>query len=237
MWNDDFHHSAIAALTGRREAYYTDYQASPQEFISAAKYRYLYQGQRYKWQKKRRSTPATGGPPSHQNFVTFLQNHDQVANTARGARPNTLSNPALYRAMTALLILSPGTPMLFQGTGSSALHAIPVLCDHDQELCANVRKGRAQFLAQFRSLAQPELQETLPDPGDHASAFQNSKLDPDERRTTTLLTIFIRNCCACDAGIPCFRTSGAAESMARYFRIMRSSCATSAPSTETASSS
>src|SRR6266545_4341637 len=47
IWNDDFHHSAVVALTGRREAYYTDYLGSPQEFISAAKYGYLFQGQDY----------------------------------------------------------------------------------------------------------------------------------------------------------------------------------------------
>ena len=28
LWNDDFHHSAIVALTGRNEAYYTDYWVS-----------------------------------------------------------------------------------------------------------------------------------------------------------------------------------------------------------------
>src|SRR5439155_24998912 len=41
VWNDDFHHSAVVALTGKREAYYTDYHASPHEFISAATYCYL----------------------------------------------------------------------------------------------------------------------------------------------------------------------------------------------------
>ena len=51
LWNDDFHHTAIVALTGRSEAYYTDYHGSPQEFVSAAKWGYLYQGQRYKWQR------------------------------------------------------------------------------------------------------------------------------------------------------------------------------------------
>ena len=45
MWNDDFHHSAVVALTGRKEAYYDDYRGTPQEFISAAKYGFLYQGQ------------------------------------------------------------------------------------------------------------------------------------------------------------------------------------------------
>jgi hypothetical protein len=34
LWNDDFHHSAMVALTGQNEAYYTDYLGKPQEFIS-----------------------------------------------------------------------------------------------------------------------------------------------------------------------------------------------------------
>jgi maltooligosyltrehalose trehalohydrolase len=54
LWNDDFHHSMVVALTGRYEAYYTDYRGTPQECISAYKYGYLYQGQEYSWQKKRR---------------------------------------------------------------------------------------------------------------------------------------------------------------------------------------
>ena len=58
LWNDDFHHSAMVALTGHNEAYYTDYLGQPQEFISAVKYGYLYQGQWYKWQKKRRGSPG-----------------------------------------------------------------------------------------------------------------------------------------------------------------------------------
>src|SRR5215831_15224727 len=38
MWNDDFHHSAVVTLTGRKEAYFDDYLGVPQEFISAAKF-------------------------------------------------------------------------------------------------------------------------------------------------------------------------------------------------------
>ena len=63
LWNDDLHHSAMVALTGKREAYYTDYRGSPQELISAVKWGYLYQGQRYKWQRSRRGTPALDLPP------------------------------------------------------------------------------------------------------------------------------------------------------------------------------
>ena len=44
-WNDDFHHTAMVVLTGHNEAYYSDYQGTPREFISALKWGYLYQGQ------------------------------------------------------------------------------------------------------------------------------------------------------------------------------------------------
>ena len=125
LWNDDFHHSAMVALTGRNEAYYTDYLGTPQEFVSAVKYGYLYQGQWYSWQEKRRGTPALDLPPAA--FVTFIQNHDQVANSGRGLRAHQLTSPGRYRAMTALLLLAPGTPMLFQGQEFAASTPVPVL--------------------------------------------------------------------------------------------------------------
>src|SRR6202020_688980 len=67
LWNDDYQHTAKVALTGRREAYYTDYAGKPQELISAVKYGYLYQGQRYRWQAKRRGAP--GGDIEPWQFV------------------------------------------------------------------------------------------------------------------------------------------------------------------------
>jgi maltooligosyltrehalose trehalohydrolase len=62
IWNDDFHHSAIVALTGRAEAYYSDYLGDAQEFLSAAKWGFLYQGQYYAWQRKDRGTWAGCSP-------------------------------------------------------------------------------------------------------------------------------------------------------------------------------
>src|SRR5579862_4024545 len=60
IWNDDWHHSAMVALSGHAEAYYSDFKGSPQEFISAAKWGFLYQGQRSRWQKKTRGSAAFG---------------------------------------------------------------------------------------------------------------------------------------------------------------------------------
>src|SRR5262245_33282687 len=58
LWNDDFHHSAMVALTGRREAYYTDYYGTAQEFVSAVRHGFLYQGQWYSWQMQPRGSDA-----------------------------------------------------------------------------------------------------------------------------------------------------------------------------------
>ena len=178
LWNDDFHHSAMVALTGRNEAYYSDYLGAPQEFISAAKWGYLYQGQHYKWQQKRRGTPAFDLEPAR--FVTFIQNHDQIANSGRGQRCWELTSPGRFKALTALLLLGPGTPMLFQGQEFSASTPFFYFADHNPELAKLVCKGRAEFLSQFRSLAVREVQGCLPDPDDPAT-FARCKLDFAER--------------------------------------------------------
>lgn len=178
FWNDDFHHSAMVAMTGRNEAYYTDYLGKPQEFISMVKYGYLYQGQRYKWQKQRRGTPGLGLPPA--KFVTYIQNHDQIANAGRGERVQFLTSPGRLRAMTALMLLAPGTPMLFQGQEFAASSPFYYFADHPPELARLVREGRAKSLAQFRSLATSEMAPYLADPASPAT-FERCKLDFSER--------------------------------------------------------
>lgn len=177
LWNDDLHHSAMVALTGRSEAYYTDYRGSPQEFISAAKYGYLYQGQWYKWQEQRRGTPSLGVDPSA--FVTFIENHDQVANSAYGARVHMVTSPGRYRAVTAYMLLAPGTPMLFQGQEFASSKPFYYFADQ-KDLRELVRSGRREFLYQWRSIATKQLDTYMVDPCAE-STFEASKLDGSER--------------------------------------------------------
>jgi maltooligosyltrehalose trehalohydrolase len=178
LWNDDFHHTAVATLTGRREAYYHDYTGSPQELISCAKYGFLYQGQYYPWQKGPRGTSAIG-LPKHA-FVTFLENHDQVANSAFGRRLNQVSCPGRLRALTALLLLGPGQPMLFQGQEYWSSRPFAYFADHKEELRQPITDGRREFLRQFENIADPEVERRLPAPLDEAT-FIRTKLDPVER--------------------------------------------------------
>lgn len=179
LWNDDFHHSAMVALTGRNEAYYTDYLGSPQELVSAAKGHFLYQGQYYSWQRKRRGSATYG--LSALAFVNYLQNHDQVANSARGQRIHELTTAGRLRAMTAFLLLIPGTPMLFQGQEFGACCPFRYFADHEADLARVVREGRANFLQQFRSIKSPDIQERQADPADPAT-FAQCKLDHRERQ-------------------------------------------------------
>ena len=178
VWNDDFHHSAMVALTGRSEAYYSDTRGEPQEFISAAKYGFLFQGQHYRWQRKTRGTPARDLAPA--TFVNCLQNHDQVANSARGLRGHQLGSPGRWRALTAVLLLSPGTPMLLQGQEFAASAPFLFFADFDRELAEAVRRGRREFLTQFPSVRDLAARGTLDDPGLDAT-FMRCKLDFRER--------------------------------------------------------
>lgn len=178
LWNDDFHHSAMVALTGRAEAYYTDYRGTAQEFVAAARWGYLYQGQRYVWQKKRRGHPALDLPPHA--FVSFMQNHDQIANSATGQRCHQLASPAAYRAMAAVMLLGPATPMFFQGQEFGSSSRFLYFADHKPELAKLVEEGRRNFLIQFNSIKDPATQEALPAP--HArETFEACKLDFSER--------------------------------------------------------
>jgi maltooligosyltrehalose trehalohydrolase len=181
-WNDDFHHSARVAMTGHSEYYYGDYQGTPQELISAIKWGYLYQGQWNLRQSRRRGAPAFDlqGP----QFVIFLQNHDQVGNSPQGKRLHELTSPGRHRAVTAVTLLAPGTPLLFQGQEYSASTPFLYFADHEAELSALVRKGREADMRQFLRLAGGDAAEYLENPCD-VRTYEKSKLKLERRDRTS----------------------------------------------------
>jgi maltooligosyltrehalose trehalohydrolase len=179
MWNDDFHHSAVVGLTGRNEAYFGDYRGTPQEFISSAKHGFLYQGQSLSWQKALRGTLAFDVAP--EVFVCFIENHDQIANTGPGQRLHFQTSPGRYRAMTALLLLGPWTPLLFQGQEFAASNPFIFFADVGDASVRNAtRRGRAKWLTPFLSLSEDEALKSLPAPDD-PQVFGQCKLDFFER--------------------------------------------------------
>jgi maltooligosyltrehalose trehalohydrolase len=180
LWNDDFHHCAMVALSGHAEAYYSDYQGSPQELISTAKWGFIYQGQRSRWQKNPRGTSSFDLPPDC--FINYLQNHDQVANSLSGLRVQQFASAGCLRAMTALLLLAPATPMLFQGQEFGASTPFFYFADHQPELSRLVAQGRRTFLSQFPSIALQQSCALLAPP-EAEETFLRSKLNLGERLT------------------------------------------------------
>src|SRR6058998_16344 len=179
LWNDDFHHSAVVALTNRDKAYFADYLGTPQEFISAAKYGFLYQGQALSWRKALRGSSTFGISP--EAFVCFIENHDQIANTGPGERVRLQTSPARYRAMTALLLLGPWTPLLFQGEEFGASSPFMFFANiGDASVRDAIRKGRAEWLAPFLSVTEEEARRRLPAP-DYPGVFARCKLNFSER--------------------------------------------------------
>lgn len=164
IYNEDFHHSARMHLVGTHEAYLTDYRGVASEWLACAKWGVLYQGQHYSWQKQSRGSAGLHLPGlSH---VNFLENHDQVANTDRGRRLVELARPSDLRAMTALLFLLPGQPMLFQGQEFGSRAPFLYFADHADPLCHDVAKGRRSFLEQFARLQDDAVFVHHPQPHD-----------------------------------------------------------------------
>ena len=172
--NDDFHHAARVALTGHNDFYYRDYQGTSSELLASAKYGFLYQGQRSDMRDQAYGTPSLDLKPW--NFIHFLENHDQVANSARGLRMDKLGSPGNIRAITALWLLSPQTPCLFHGQEFGASTRFLYFAGFDGETAAAVAEGRAQNLRQFAGVSDPAMLARLADPA-ALDTFADSKLD------------------------------------------------------------
>ena len=151
LWNEDFHHTAYVALTGRREAYLNDYCGLAPELAAATRWGPLYQGQYYSWQSQTRGKASLDLGP--QRYITFLENHDQAANLAEGLRLPDQCSARRYRALAALWLLGPGTPAFFQGQEAGARRRFRYFADHAPDLARKVRLGRAEFMRQFRNVA------------------------------------------------------------------------------------
>jgi maltooligosyltrehalose trehalohydrolase len=112
--------------------------------------------------------------------VHYLQNHDQIANSGFGRRIHQHAKPADLRAMTALLLLAPQTPMLFQGQEFAASAPFLFFADHAPDLAARVEIGRIEFLSQFPNLQSP-LSLAYLEKAESEKTFARCKLDHEER--------------------------------------------------------
>jgi maltooligosyltrehalose trehalohydrolase len=178
VWADDFHHAMRRLLAGDRDGYYAAYEGTAEELARTVALGWLYQGERYAPTGEARGTPAADIPPPC--FVHCIQNHDQVGNRAMGERLHHQVEPAAYRAASALLLLSPYTPLLWMGQEWSATTPFLYFTDHPEELGRLVTRGRREEFRHFAEFADPALRAQIPDP-QAESTFHRSLLDWSER--------------------------------------------------------
>jgi maltooligosyltrehalose trehalohydrolase len=145
QWNDDFHHALHAALTGERLGYYADFGDLGQLARSMAE-GFVYQGQYSHYRSRRHGASSMGIEP--ERFVLFAQNHDHVGNRPRGDRLGSIVGPDALRLAAAVVLQSPGVPLLFMGEEYGESAPFPYFVDHaDPELGEAVRRGRTEEMA------------------------------------------------------------------------------------------
>ena len=175
QWADDVHHGVHAWITGERDGYYGDFGSA--EALAAVLERvFLHAGTWSSFRGRTWGAPVDADSAEYDahSFVTFLQDHDQVGNRAAGDRIHHGIDPGRHAAAIALILLGPGTPMLFQGEEWAASTPFTYFTAHDEELGALVSAGRVE---EFAAMGWGDQ---VPDP-QLRSTFESSILRWEER--------------------------------------------------------
>lgn len=168
QWHDDFHHALYALLTGEREGFLMDFGALA-DLVKSIGEGFVFDG-RYSRYRRRRYGNSSHDRPGEQ-FVGFIQNHDQVANTSRGRRLASLVSKEQQRLAAVLTLCSPFLPLLFMGDeyGETAPFFFFTSFE-DAHLATAVREGRKKELGPHyveSDFADPQAEST----------FERSRLD------------------------------------------------------------
>ncbi len=153
QWNDDMHHALHTAATLENHAYYKDYADDTGKLGRALAEGFAFQGEAMESIGCERGEPSAFLPPTA--FVSFMQNHDQIGNRAFGDRIEAIAPKEAVRAIAAVYLLLPQTPMLFMGEEWGTKRPFPFFCDFPGELGELVRKGRREEFAGFPDFQAP----------------------------------------------------------------------------------
>ncbi|HLG99589.1 MAG TPA: malto-oligosyltrehalose trehalohydrolase [Bryobacteraceae bacterium] len=147
QWHDEFHHSVISVLTGGSRGYLAGF-GRLSHIQKAITHGFVYDGI-YSSYRKRRFGNSSKDQPG-ERFVAFVQNHDQIANTAQGFRLSELVTIEEAKMAALLLIGSPYLPLLFMGEEFAETAPFLYFTSHgDRALARAVSEGRRQEFAEF----------------------------------------------------------------------------------------
>ena len=110
QWVDEFHHAVHTVLTGEKSGYYEDF--SGLDLVAKSlQWSYVYTGEYSPHRKKRFGVEPRN--TSYDQFIAFIQNHDQVGNRLAGDRLSATLSKEQLKLAAATLLLSPHVPLLF----------------------------------------------------------------------------------------------------------------------------
>ena len=171
QWSDDFHHAlfTLMHMEPNGAGYYSDF-GSFEKLVKSLTKVFVFDGGYSRYRNRHHGRPVEGLSTHH--FVSFIQNHDQIGNRARGERIEHLVGMNRAKIAAGLLFTAPFIPMIFQGEEYAASTPFLYFADHEDERMARlVSEGRKREFAAFGfngdDIADPENQET----------FLRSKLD------------------------------------------------------------
>jgi maltooligosyltrehalose trehalohydrolase len=177
QWSDDFHHSLHSVLTGTRRGYFADF-GRVEDLAKAISEGFVYDGRRSEFRKRRHGTSSVERPG--EQFVAFIQNHDQIANGYWGDRLAALASPAQQRVAAALFLTAPNLPLFFMGQEWGETAPFLYFTSHtDEELARGVREGRKEEYASFleaEEIGSSSMEEGFADP-QAIETFERSRLN------------------------------------------------------------
>ncbi|MFP4508589.1 MAG: malto-oligosyltrehalose trehalohydrolase [Spirochaetaceae bacterium] len=179
-WLDDLHHALHARVTGERGSYYADFGDSA--MVEAALSQGYALSRKYSkyWQRTFGNSAEDCAP---QQFVGYIQNHDQIGNRADGARITRLVHFEVQKMLASVLLLGPFVPMLFMGEEYGETAPFEYFVSHsDPDLIAAVRAGRQSECVEGSNGRTP------PDP-QAPSTYAESRLQPDHANTREQQTL------------------------------------------------
>jgi maltooligosyltrehalose trehalohydrolase len=179
VWADDFHHVVRRAVAGDSHGYYSDYAGTTRELADTLSQGWLYTGQFSRHMQKARGTDPSD--VEMRRCVICVQNHDQVGNRATGDRLHHEVDPAVWRAVVALLLTAPMTPLLFMGQEWAASTPFLFFTDFEPSLGRLVSEGRRREFRGHPGFSTVDRMEAIPDP-QADSTFDASRLDWSERQ-------------------------------------------------------
>lgn len=174
QWADDVHHALHSYLTGESFGYYVDF-GSADTLAHALTRVFVHDGGLSTFRGVNWGAPVDDDV-DRRRFVVFTQNHDQVGNRATGDRPEATLPAGVVAAGSALLLLSPFTPMLFMGQEWAASTPFQYFSDHGEDIGPFVSEGRRAEFASHGWFDTLDGSPEIPDPQDPAT-FEASRLD------------------------------------------------------------